>query len=232
MTQWCPLMQFFFDETLRHDGLGDALDEKKCPCCDAAYTRTSHRFRCGECGVFTQCLSCVRSRHSLSPLHRIRWNGTFWAPTTLQKIGCVYQLGHGGHPCLRPAPTVHEMVVMDTEAIHTISYRYCGCDRSDHANNLQQLLRNSWYPATTVDPQTCATFTSLETFRTLNVVGNINVHNFVGAMERQTDPCLVVKVPDRYKSFGLMSRQYSFLKRMKRAGRGHDPQLLHATKRG
>lgn len=87
------------------------------------------------------------------------------------------------------------MVVMDTDAIHTISYRYCGCDKSDHANNLQQLLRNNWYPATTVDPETCATFASLETFRVLNVVGNINVHDFVGTMERQTDPCQLEKVP-------------------------------------
>lgn len=111
------------------------------------------------------------------------------------KLGLIYQLGHGGHPCRRPAPKVHEMVVMDTEAIHTVQYRYCGCDKADRANNLEQLMRNEWYPATTVDPATCATFRSLETFRTLNVVGNINVHDFVGSMERQTDPAQVEKVP-------------------------------------
>ncbi|KAJ7023334.1 hypothetical protein C8F04DRAFT_1271538 [Mycena alexandri] len=160
------------------------------------------------------------------------WNGTFWVNTTLTKLGCVYQLGHGGHTCPRPAPTTHNMVVMDTEVIQTVNYRYCGCDKADRANNLEQLMRNGWYPATTVDPETCATFGALETFRTLNVVGNINVHDFVGAMERQTDPCQVETVPDRYKAFGRMSRQYSFLKRMKRAGRAHDNGLLASTQNG
>jgi hypothetical protein len=37
---------------------------------------------------------------------------------------------------------------------------------------------------------------------------------------------------DRYKAFGRMARQYSFLKRMQRAGRAHDPKLLHSTKNG
>ncbi|KAJ7038352.1 hypothetical protein C8F04DRAFT_1179974 [Mycena alexandri] len=215
MRLWCLMKQFFFDETVRHDGLGDALDENKCPCCQRVHSK------------------CVRSRHSLSPLHRVKeWNGTFWVNTTLTKLGCVYQLGHGGHTCPRPAPTTHNMVVMDTEVIQTVNYRYCGCDKADRANNLEQLMRNGWYPATTVDPETCATFGALETFRTLNVVGNINVHDFVGAMERQTDPCQVETVPDRYKAFGRMSRQYSFLKRMKRAGRAHDNGLLASTQNG
>ncbi|KAJ7036476.1 hypothetical protein C8F04DRAFT_954001 [Mycena alexandri] len=227
------MKQFFFDETVRHNGLGDALDENKCPCCQRVHSRQFRHFRCADCGVFVQCLECVRSRHSLSPLHRVKeWNGTFWVNTTLTKLGCVYQLGHGGHTCPRPARTTHNMVVMDTEVIQTVNYRYCGCDKADRSNNLEQLMRNGWYPATTVDPETCATFGALETFRTLNVVGNINVHDFVGAMERQTDPCQVETVPDRYKAFGRMSRQYSFLKRMKHAGRAHDNGLLASTQNG
>ncbi|KAJ7027839.1 hypothetical protein C8F04DRAFT_1212338 [Mycena alexandri] len=215
------MQQFFFDETLRNDGLGDALDDKACSCCKNVYPRQSRRFRCSDCSVFVQCLDCVTSRHSLSPLHRLKeWNGTFWTATTVKKLGIVYQLGHGRHPCRRPAPKVHDLVVLDTEGIHTVSYRFWGCDRADRANNLEQLMRNEWYPATTVDPDTCATFRSLETFRILNVVGNINVHDdFVGSMERQTDPSQVDKVPDRYKAFGRMTR-------------GHDSGGLAGTANG
>ncbi|KAJ7174316.1 hypothetical protein C8R46DRAFT_1214526 [Mycena filopes] len=217
MSLWRNLKQFFLDETIRADGLGDALDEKACSCCKNAYTRHSRRFRCTDCGVFVQCLDCVRSRHSLGPSHRIKeWKGAFWARTTLKDLGVVYQLGHGGHACPRPAPVTHEMVVMDTEAIHTVTYQYCGGT-----------------PATTVDSATCATFQALETFRVLNVIGNINVHDFVGAMESQTDAaCDVEKVPDRYKAFGHMSRQFSFLKRIKRAGLGHQPTPLRCTRKG
>jgi hypothetical protein len=84
---------------------------------------------------------------------------------------------------------------MDTQSIHTVRFRYCACDNSDHAANLEQLLRNGWFPATTVDPATCATFASLELFRLLNVVGNINIHDFVGTLERRTSAAQVNSVP-------------------------------------
>jgi hypothetical protein len=87
------------------------------------------------------------------------------------------------------------MVVIDMLAIHTVHYRYCRCDKSDYANNLEQLLRSSWYPVTTVDPATCATFASLELFRLLSVVGNINVHDFIGTLEQNTDACQVQDIP-------------------------------------
>ncbi|KAJ7790270.1 hypothetical protein B0H13DRAFT_2245702 [Mycena leptocephala] len=150
-----------------------------------------------DCGDFLQCMGCVLSGHALAPLHRLQeWTGQFWTTVTLESLGLVYQL----------APTARTMVVMDTEYIHTVRYRYCACDMSDRASNLDQLLRSGWYLATTVDPATCATFASLELFRLLNVVRNINVHDF-----------------DQYKAFGHMACQYAFLKRLKRAGRGHDP---------
>ncbi|KAF7288213.1 CxC2 domain-containing protein [Mycena chlorophos] len=37
---------------------------------------------------------------------------------------------------------------------------------------------------------------------------------------------------DRYKGFGLMARQYDFLKRLKRAGRAHEPDGIATTKPG
>ncbi|KAJ7734685.1 hypothetical protein B0H16DRAFT_1664977 [Mycena metata] len=165
---WVPLPGDAEGELDIEDSLPDAdLGDKR--------KRYLSSFRCTDCGVFVQCLDCVLSRHSLTPLHRVKeWNGTFWVPTTLMKLGLIYQLGHGGHLCCCPAPKTHEMAVMDTEAIHTVQYRYCGCDKADRANNLEQLMRNEWYPATT----------------------------------------------------------YSFAKRAKRAGRGHDPTGLDGTVNG
>ncbi|KAJ6488304.1 hypothetical protein C8R47DRAFT_1177489 [Mycena vitilis] len=224
-------MPRFLDELVRREGLGE--DHHECACCKTAFVRNSRRFRCWDCGEFYQCKDCLLSRHTLTPLHRpLEWNGSFWITTTLCSLDFVYQLGHGGQPCIRPAPAVREMVVLDTEYIHTVQYRFCGCDKSDHAGNLEQFLRNGWYPATSVDPKTCATFACLELFRLLNVVGNINVHDFVGTLERRTDASKPSSVPDRYKEFGRMSRQYAFLKRLIRAGRAHDPDGVLATKNG
>jgi hypothetical protein len=58
---------------------------------------------------------------------------------------------------------------------------------ADTTTNVQQLLRNGWYPATITDPATCATFTTLETFRLQNVVANMNANDFITAIERQTN---------------------------------------------
>ncbi|KAJ7715173.1 hypothetical protein DFH07DRAFT_872702 [Mycena maculata] len=229
-------MQHFLDEMLRREGLGNAMHERGCSCCKIPWDSRSRRFRCRDCGVFVQCMDCVLERHRLTPLHKLQvyvfaqeWKGNCWVPSTLESLGSVYQLGHGGHPCQHPAPAVRTMVVLDVGHIHTVKFRYFACDSSDTAQNLEQLLRNNWYPATTVDPATCATLASLDLFRLLNVVGNINVHDFVGALEQSTNACDVKGVP---VSFGLMARQHVFLTRLKRAGRAHDPAGIRATKNG
>jgi hypothetical protein len=108
-------------------------------------------------------------------------------------------------------------------------------------------------PASATDPDSCATFRVLDTFRLLNVVGNINAQDFIGTLERLTDalgstglqkvpvrlafyiPCCLINLrwlQDRYKAFLRMARLYAFLLRAKRAGRGHDPAGLEATKQG
>ncbi|KAF7299242.1 CxC2 domain-containing protein [Mycena indigotica] len=86
----------------------------------------------------------------------------------------------------------------------------------------RKLMANRWYPATVSELGTCATFRALDLFRTLNVVGNVSANDFVGTLERLTDPTKLGKVPDRYRSFSRMARQYAFLFCLKRAGVGHE----------
>ncbi|KAF7344274.1 CxC2 domain-containing protein [Mycena venus] len=160
------------------------------------------------------------------------WNGMFWVPETLEHLGLIYQLGHGGFPCPLPDPTVQKMVLIEAPFIHTIRLRYCNCGHSGEADNVDQLLRNMWYPATPTEPATCATFRTLEVFRLYNVVGNMNVRDFVTAMERMTNTTAfsgLGSVPDRVRPFQRMARQWAFLMRLKRAGRGHDPAGVDAT---
>lgn len=106
---------------------------------------------------------------------------------TLRELGFVYQIGHGGMPCRFPDPRLLTMTVIELPVIHRVSYRYCKCKMADTTTNVQQLLRNGWYPATITDPATCATFTTLETFRLQNVIANMNANDFITAIERQTN---------------------------------------------
>ncbi|KAJ7055666.1 hypothetical protein C8F01DRAFT_993960 [Mycena amicta] len=239
---WRPLMQTFLDALLRHDGLGDYAKNPKCAFCVSGYgDGTSTRiFRCEDCGEFLQCESCVRERHTLSPLHKLReWNGEFWTEASLHiapsglggGLGLVYQLGHHGFPCPFPEPK-RRLVVLDVGGVFVLDVQYCGCTKSLTADHVAQLMNHAWYPATTVNPATCATYKVLEHFRLMAVVGNANVHDFVGCLERMTDPTQVGSVPasqDRYGAFGRMSRQFNFAKRLKRSGRGHDPSGVVGT---
>ncbi|KAJ6557474.1 hypothetical protein B0H19DRAFT_1261098 [Mycena capillaripes] len=170
------------------------------------------------------------------PLHIIKeWNGDFWKPSTLSDLGLVYQLGHGGLPCPYPDSTVRKMTVIKAPFIHEVQICFCKCSRSDDADNLEQLMRNAWYPVTVTDPGTCATFESLEAYRLYNVVGNMNVRDFITSLERMTNTTAtsgMTWLPDRYKQFQRMARQWSFLQRLKRAGRAHDPAGVGSTALG
>ncbi|KAJ7740757.1 hypothetical protein DFH07DRAFT_698699, partial [Mycena maculata] len=152
-------------------------------------------FKCLDCGQFLQCKKCCVEGHVCTPLHRIEeWNGQFWIPVTLRELGLVYQLGHGGMACPYLDPRLLTMTVLELPYIHRVHYRYCKCQKAAHVTNLQQCLRNGWYPATITDPATCASFRTLETFRLQNVVGNMNVHDFITAIERQTDATASTKM--------------------------------------
>ncbi|KAJ6455126.1 hypothetical protein C8R47DRAFT_996907, partial [Mycena vitilis] len=106
--------------------------------------------------------------------------------------------------------------------IHSVTFRYCTCDRNRQTVNgtLGQLFSNTWYPATTVDPETCATIEVLEQFWLFSVVGNVNVQDFVRALERKMDPLQMSCVP------------YGYLLRGKRFGRAYEEDGLAKTKPG
>ncbi|KAF7358760.1 CxC2 domain-containing protein [Mycena sanguinolenta] len=186
MGLWRPKADFFLDELVHHDGLGDNL------------------------GARLGCALCER-----------RYDPGDGSPDAVRLFKC--------RAC---DPRLLSMTVIDLSAVHRVPFRYCKCKKSDTATNVQQLLRNSWYPATITDPATCATFTTLETFRLLNVVGNMNANDFITALERQTNATVsagVDWIPHRYKEFMRMSRQWAFLMRAKRAGRAHNARGLAGT---
>ncbi|KAJ7457084.1 hypothetical protein FB451DRAFT_602089 [Mycena latifolia] len=171
MSLFPDVQQLFIEEGLWREGLGYSCDAQSCALCNspvgtAAPTRQpdgtmkpARFFQCDECGMFLQCMECCLERHALFPLHFLdEWNGTFWMRTTLKSLGLVYQLGHSGFKCKFPENVKRSLTVIDTSGIHEIHYKYCGCNRRDTANNLVQLLRNAWFPASNTDPDTCATY--------------------------------------------------------------------------
>ncbi|KAJ7145424.1 hypothetical protein C8R43DRAFT_1088748 [Mycena crocata] len=177
-----------------------------CSLCGEAHGEGRRLFCCSQCGEFLQCHDCVKSRHQLNPAHLIReWNGACWTEAQLNGTTPDPQTG-----------------LIGVGLVFQLGHHGLPCEFPD----------NGWYPATTVDPATCSTLQVLELFWLLNVVGNVNVHDFVGTLERLTDPLRMSTVPDRYKAFGRSARQWGFLGRGKRSGRGHVPSGLRKTPAG
>ncbi|KAJ7896572.1 hypothetical protein B0H13DRAFT_1885077 [Mycena leptocephala] len=227
MAEWRPLKQFFLDETLWSEGLGHSSDFPHCLLCGNDVGQQGF-FKCIDCGDFLQCKSCCVDRHGVTPLHFLKeWNGTHWESRSLQQLGLVYQLGHEGHPCVFPDPKIRSMTIIHTNGIHQVHYRSCCCTRAASRNNLAELLRNKWYPATVTDLTTCATFNVLDLFSLLNVVGNMNCHDFMGSLERLTDAAGVTGM--NWMRSGL---HFVWSKRCRRVGRAHNAAGVDATKLG
>ncbi|PBK62350.1 hypothetical protein ARMSODRAFT_1024951 [Armillaria solidipes] len=88
---------------------------------------------------------------------------------------------------------------------------------SDMESHWRQIMQNGWYPVTTKDPQSCTTFECLDNFRLLNILVNVNVRDYVSVLEQSTDP---------------MSRQWAYLKQLRRAGIGHLEDGLQSAEEG
>ncbi|KAJ7023232.1 hypothetical protein C8F04DRAFT_1193688 [Mycena alexandri] len=205
MSLWRPLKAKFADERLRHAGLGDDFYDPKCAHCKTPYVKHTGRiFKCHDCGQFLQCTTCCLSHHALTPLHVIKeWNGEFWIEASLTALGLVYQLGHGGFPCVVPDDKIYKMVVIEAPIIHQLHIKYCKCSKSDDTDNVEQLLRNA-----------C---------------------NFVHAIERATNATAstgMTWLPDRYKQFQRMARQWGFIERVRRAGLPLKPGGLEDVEAG
>ncbi|KAJ7081907.1 hypothetical protein C8R43DRAFT_909756 [Mycena crocata] len=255
-------MQDYVDAILCRAGLGDYLFDTACTCCGILYAApevhesyesedesehngerdTKERvrvFRCDQCGDYLQCKKCVVTRHQLNPLHKIReWNGHCWTEACLSGeggLGLVYQVGHHGFPCEWP-DKLRSVVVMDLSGIHILDYRFCACGKASHTpmEGVGQFLANAWYPATTATPETCATFQALEFFPAAKHplrLSKVPVSLFFWLFGR-TDSRRLFCTQDREKVFGRMARQYAFILRLIRAGRGHAMNGVATTKPG
>ncbi|KAH8818699.1 hypothetical protein DL96DRAFT_1820120 [Flagelloscypha sp. PMI_526] len=187
---------------------------------------THHAYRAFECR------DCLLRSHQIHPLHAIqRWTGTCWVADSLMKVGLVYQLGHFGQACPFPSGS-SKLAVVDSSGVHQVHVSRCNCRSSATMAFPEALLRHGWYPATVVNPKTVVTLRCLEFYRSLCVVGNVNVHDFIRSLEYYTSAGGRVWISDCYTSFMHVVRQVNFLQRCRRAGRFHDTGGIHSTKNG
>ena len=113
----------------------------------------------------------------------------------MKEIGLRLQLGHGRYEhCSCRIPGHKDFTVIHVNGIHTVSVDFCGCQGGLIAEHWCQLLRTRWFPATPLEPQTCATFEVLCLFQTVNLQGHLAGYDFYKALEFMTDTTGLMKV--------------------------------------
>ncbi|KAJ7770053.1 hypothetical protein B0H16DRAFT_1307286 [Mycena metata] len=227
------------DEMLRAEGRGGLEFSVACATCKAA----NPLFRCarGSCvGQAMYCEPCVGRGHQLLPTHMLeKWNGSFFVPMRVSDLDVEVrvQLGHPpGQFCTRAAlragraqPAHKDFVVIDVFGICIVKLNFCGC--STRVEHRQQLMRANLWPATSVDPQTCATTNVIRLFEFQNCLGKISAYDFVRALEMLSNNDGLETV-DRRRAFRAIVRQYRMMELAKKAGRGNDDTGIRGVQQG
>ncbi|KAJ7579361.1 hypothetical protein C8J56DRAFT_897711 [Mycena floridula] len=159
------------------------------PFCDE-YLREMVALEASEWSGMPLCRECCVYEHSQMPLHVVKkWNGTFFEKVSLQSLGLRVQLGHAGNAqCLSRKEKPIKFTVVHTNGIHSVSVDYCQCHGGASAGQeYQELLRNEWFPATHLEPQTAATFRCIEQFHILTLTGKVTPFDYYTGIQRLTD---------------------------------------------
>lgn len=111
--------------------------------------------------------------------------------TSLEDLGLIVDLGHGGHACPNKssltAPST--LVVIASNGIHQIRVQWCSCSLSigKASEKMIQLLRLRWFPASPQRPATAVTFECLDLFHKNTVQGKLTGYDFYQSLMHLTD---------------------------------------------
>ncbi|KAJ7144741.1 hypothetical protein C8R43DRAFT_891177 [Mycena crocata] len=231
------------DEMLRGEGRGSREFYETCGTCH----KPGPLFRCARqtcIGPSMYCEPCIADLHRQLPTHTIeKWDGGFFEPLSLNDLDVEarIQLGHApGTFCPRERMAHKDFVIIDVLGIRVVKLSFCGCD--SRLENRQQLMRACLWPATCLNPQTCATFNAIRLFEVQNCLGKISAYDFVRSLELLSNNDGLERSfkntgkpkppPDRRRAFRSIVRQYRMMEMLKRRGRGHADSGISGTKQG
>ncbi|KAI0037407.1 hypothetical protein FA95DRAFT_1477477, partial [Auriscalpium vulgare] len=86
--------------------------------------------------------------------------------------------------------------------------------------------------ATTIDPNTAATFAVLKKYHLLSLTGKLTGYDAWRSLELETDNSGCSNIPDRLPSWMVMMREWRHITMLKRGGRAHDDTGVEGTADG
>ena len=153
---------------------------------------------CLSClGGHAWCASCAIKAHSRLPFHRLQqWNGHFYEAVTLQDLGFVFNLGHGGDACpLNGDRPGEQFTAVDSAGIFVHTVKWCRCNGASDKDKHLQLLRCCLFPSTTTRPQTGFTFNVLDEFLIDELECKTSASSFYSKLRRLTNNAFPDSLP-------------------------------------
>ncbi|KAG2345649.1 hypothetical protein BDR05DRAFT_1013616 [Suillus weaverae] len=195
---------------------------------------TPHQHRCQDClDSQLYCCTCIVKNHVRLPTHIIQeWNSYFFQHISLKNMGLCVQLGHTlSDWCILPQRAFNDdFVLIDTNGIHEIGLDFCGCKISQ--THTKQILCVGWFPSTSTDSQTAATFRVLHHYQILSFESKASAYEFYHSLVHLTDNTGLRRQKDCYESFMHMVREWHHLVMLKCSRRGHDLSGVMGTSEG
>ncbi|KAG8795061.1 hypothetical protein FRC12_018357 [Ceratobasidium sp. 428] len=185
--------------------------------CDACSLATADLTSCCDCShARVLCAVCLVNTHVALPGHRFRQKaGNHLEDVPSWQTGLVLYLGHSGRPC--DLGTEQMFTLGDTTGIHQVKVRFCR--HIGHASPAVQLLDARIYPCSETRPSSGFTFGCLRLFHLLAAEAKLSAEQFWNVLCYQTSAIAPDLVPDRYREFLRVTRQWQFLQSVKRAGK-------------
>lgn len=160
-------------------------------------------------------MECLHASHRHAPGHRVqRWHGQHFQDVTLAGTNFVFDLGHEGRSC--SLGQVKDFVLVDITGVHNINVRFC--KHRNSGGHARQLLCAKIFPASEELPATGFTFSLLKQYSLLSAIAKVTADGYYNVLITQTNPCFPETVPDRYREFMRVARQWRHLSDFKRAG--------------
>ncbi|KAF9487062.1 hypothetical protein BDN71DRAFT_1594653 [Pleurotus eryngii] len=211
MLVWMDERDSFIQEFLQLEAPDCVLWDSMLPqCLDCE--REAGSYQCPQCfDMRLFCQTCTVNCHVDQPFHTIK-------------------LGHPiGESCINPHRTHKDgFTIITSHGIIVVNLNFCGCSSVSWPT---QLLRAWLFPATTIEPQTVATFKVLKLFQLLMFSSKVSGFEFYQCLSRLMDN-LGDLPTDHYNVFMRIVRQWCHIRAMKRFGRGHDPSGVGGTCEG
>jgi hypothetical protein len=187
----------------------------KSPICHRCHTNAPV-YRCMDCFHPTLlCACCLNAAHSSMPTHRFRqWNGSCFEKVDSHATGYIFHLGHNGDPC--NMGDNRRFTLGDVTGLHSVTIRFCRhAGGGDHA---RQLLNAQIFPCSDKFPASGFSFQLLRLVFLLFAEAKISGQRYYNVMVRQTNNSFPHLVPDRYREFLRVQRQWAHIQDLKRAG--------------